>query len=592
MRFSIKLKLGLAFGTVIVLSAATAAVGIGSLASIKSMTDQLIERSVQRTLLAEQLGADLLRVERAEKNLVMSTSKDQIETRDADILKRRQELSGVQSKLDALANPATKQKLDAFGSGWQQYLVAQDKIRAMVRNGQQDEARALSEGQAQQLVAAAETQLDGVISVGHATMDQDLADATDQYGTARLELISMVIASLVIAVGTAMWIALSISRGLGRAVELASAVAAGDLAQRIEVKTNDEIRDLVEALNRMTAKLKDVVAEVASAAENVSSGSQELSASAEQLSQGATEQASSTEEASSSMEEMASNIKQNAENAGQTEKIARQSAKDAQSSGEAVGRAVEAMQTIAEKITIVQEIARQTDLLALNAAVEAARAGEHGKGFAVVASEVRKLAERSQAAATEISTLSTDTVKAAQEAGEMLAKLVPDIKKTAELVEEITAACREQDTGADQINQAIQQLDKVTQQNAGASEEASATSEELAAQAEQLQTTIAFFRTEEQNGGHSAAAAGARKAGRVAVAHIAPKATHVDAAVEKIEKAYAASSAKPHAGVKPHVAQAALAKNGYGKSAKSAGNGFAIDMSGSADDLDAEFARR
>jgi len=197
------------------------------------------------------------------------------------------------------------------------------------------------------------------------------------------------------------------------------------------------------------------------------------------------------------MEEMASNIKQNADNAAQTEKIARQSAKDAETSGEAVNRAVEAMRTIAEKITIVQEIARQTDLLALNAAVEAARAGEHGRGFAVVASEVRKLAERSQTAATEIGAVSSEIVKAAQSAGDMLTSLVPNIRRTAELVSEISAACREQDVGASQINEAIQQLDKVTQQNASASEQMSATSEELAAQAEELQTSIAFFRTDE-----------------------------------------------------------------------------------------------
>ena len=224
-------------------------------------------------------------------------------------------------------------------------------------------------------------------------------------------------------------------------------------------------RDLVKALNNMVGHLRDVVAKVTAATRNVASGSQELSATAEQLSQGATEQASSTEEASASMEEMASTIKQSADNAAQTEKIARQSAADAKASGEAVDKAVKAMQTIAEKIMVVQEIARQTDLLALNAAVEAARAGEHGRGFAVVASEVRKLAERSQTAAAEISTLSDNTVKAAQSSGEMLAKLVPDIQRTAELVEEISAGSREQNAGAAQINTAIQQLDKVTQQN-------------------------------------------------------------------------------------------------------------------------------
>jgi methyl-accepting chemotaxis protein len=206
------------------------------------------------------------------------------------------------------------------------------------------------------------------------------------------------------------------------------------------------------------------------------------------------------------MEQMTANIKQNADNAAQTEKIARQSAGDAETSGGAVSRAVEAMRTIAEKITIVQEIARQTDLLALNAAVEAARAGEHGRGFAVVASEVRKLAERSQGAAAEISTLSTQTVKAAQDAGEMLTRLVPDIRKTAQLVAEISAACREQDIGAEQINTALQQLDKVTQQNASASEQMSATSEELAAQAEQLQAAIGYFRTEAAGAATGAAA--------------------------------------------------------------------------------------
>jgi methyl-accepting chemotaxis protein len=414
-----------------------------------------------------------------------------------------------------------------------------NKVASIQESGDRAAAAALSSGEVRALVMELEDVFETLVTLQQKSMTQADNDTDVLYSSTKNMLIGIAIGASVIAFAAALWIALGVNSGLRKIMNVASAVAIGDLNQKVEINSNDEIKDLVNTINVMTdnlrstagianqiangdltvspkplsdkdtlglaleqmvERLRGVVSDAAAAAENVSAGSQELSSSSEQVSQGATEQAASAEEASASMEEMAANIKQNADNAAQTEKIARQSAKDAEMSGDAVTRAVQAMRTIAEKIGIVQEIARQTDLLALNAAVEAARAGEHGKGFAVVASEVRKLAERSQSAAAEISAMSSDTVTAAQDAGDMLGRLVPDIRKTAELVSEISAACREQDIGAAQINEAIQQLDKVTQQNAGASEQMSATSEELASQAEELQTSIAFFKVDMAGG--------------------------------------------------------------------------------------------
>ncbi|MBF0457045.1 MAG: DUF3365 domain-containing protein [Nitrospirae bacterium] len=277
--------------------------------------------------------------------------------------------------------------------------------------------------------------------------------------------------------------------------ELIGKVSDGDLTVGVEAKTQDDIGMLACSMNNMVGKLKEVVASVRSAADNVAAGSNELSSGARQLSEGAIQQAASIEETSSSVEEMTSNIRQTTDNSRQTEAIATSAAKDALESGKSVSEAVIAMKEIASRISIIEEIARQTNLLALNAAIEAARAGEHGKGFAVVASEVRKLAERSQKAAGEIGELSASSVSIAEKAGTMLNKLVPDIRKTADLVQEITAASNEQNTGAEQINKAIQQLDQVIQQNASAAEQMASTSEELSSQSEQLQGSISFFKT-------------------------------------------------------------------------------------------------
>jgi methyl-accepting chemotaxis protein len=273
----------------------------------------------------------------------------------------------------------------------------------------------------------------------------------------------------------------------------AAAIADGDLTVVIRERSAQD--KLMQALSSMVSGLVRTVQDVRTIAGEVASASQSISTTSVEVSNGASVQAASAEEASSSMEQMVSNIKQNADNAQQTNKIAMKSAKDAQESGKSVLEAVAAMKEIASKISIIEEIARQTNLLALNAAIEAARAGEHGKGFAVVAAEVRKLAERSQRAAGEINQLSGTTVKVSEKAGEMLDKLVPDIQRTAELVQEITAASQEQDVGAEQINKALQQLERVIQQNASASEEMAATTEELSAQSDQLVSALGFFHT-------------------------------------------------------------------------------------------------
>ncbi|MFA6011687.1 MAG: methyl-accepting chemotaxis protein [Desulfobacteraceae bacterium] len=348
--------------------------------------------------------------------------------------------------------------------------------------------------------------------------------------TRMILLIGVIMAALIVLI--AIIIARSIAIPLLKGVELARAVSEGDLDVDVDVNQKDEVGILAQAMNTMVGNLKEtvivaekiskgdltarvkilsdrdklgkalaemaeklrfMVAEFISGAANVASGSQQMTATAEQLSQGATEQAAAAEQASSSMEEMAASIRQNSDNARQTEVIAGKTAQDAEQSGAAVTQTVMAMRSIAEKIGIIEEIARQTNMLALNAAIEAARAGEQGRGFAVVADAVRKLAERSQASAKEISELSNSSVQIAESAGEMINRIVPDIRRTADLVKEISAASSEQNTGSEQISQALQQLDQVIQMNAATSEELSATSEELSAQAEQLESQISFF---------------------------------------------------------------------------------------------------
>ena len=502
-----------------------------------------------------------------------------------------QRFQQFQAHLETLrghATPTLRPQIDRFAAAWEVYLpLHREALRLGQENGDAHAVR-ISIGKNREIIE----KIDGIFKDTRALSDklthESVEETSRTYSSSSTILLIMALASIVIGIAVAFWISLTISRGLFRAGDLAQAVAEGDLSRTLDYNGREEIGDLIGHLNAMVERLREVVTDVRSAAENVAAGSEQLSASAENLSQGVSEQAASTEQASSSMEEMAANIRQAADNATETEKIARQSSGDAARSGEAVSKAVAAMRTIAEKIGIVQEIARQTDLLALNAAIEAARAGEHGKGFAVVASEVRKLAERSQTAASEISTLSTQTVTASEEAGQMLTRLVPDIQRTASLVAEIGSASREQNAGAEQINVAIQQLDQVTQQNASASEEMSSTSEELSAQAQQLQTTISFFSL--------AAAASHQIAGHQAVGH--------QAAVQAPPPRRAAAH-PPHHLAPPPARRIAAKTEAHGNGHHGVpahpvaqphrpGKGFALkldDHSGHKDDEDAAFER-
>jgi methyl-accepting chemotaxis protein len=565
MHASIKLKLASAFGLIIVMLILTAGYGTYSLSNLSDALSAVVQGPATRLKLAQSLNNSQLQQIRQQKNLLLSTTPAEIQTSITKSDEARRNFEETLKAVEAIATEQGKVLWAKLGTLSSTFRQQDDEIRKLMMSGDTAAALRVSNGEARAVTNDIDVLLADVVKLEEGRLDDADQQSNVDYEQTRMIMLSVAGLALLAAVVAATWIAVTINKGLRNAVQAVQSVSEGDLTRFAPITSKDEIGELLGYVNTMIERLRGVVGDALAASDNVSSGSQELSASSEQLSQGATEQASAAEEASASMEQMAANIKQNADNAAQTEKIARQSSRDAEASGQAVGRAVGAMRTIAEKISIVQEIARQTDLLALNAAVEAARAGEHGKGFAVVASEVRKLAERSQAAAAEISSLSGETVQVATEAGEMLNRLVPDIQKTAELVSEISAACREQDIGASQINEAIQQLDKVTQQNAGASEEMSATSEELASQAEELQASIAFFRVEQSSAGK----AGNKAAKRAAAPGAKPvvKAAHVARP--------ASTPRKPDQSV---FSQQARAK------------GFALDMSmGGPDSDDADF---
>lgn len=392
-----------------------------------------------------------------------------------------------------------RQYIESFKSAWRDYMNTSATVLELSRQGPSNELEALYSGESRSRFEAAVAILEQISQLSDRNTAASGARANDLAHDARFAIIAVLIAALILGLVLAFVIARIISRPLNVAAQVAAQLAEGDLTATIEVTSKDETGLLLLAMQNMIGKLSAIITEVRSSADNLASASEEVSATAQSMSQASSEQAASVEETSASIEQMSASINQNTENAKVTDGMASKAAKEANEGGDAVQQTVNAMKQIAQRISIIDDIAYQTNLLALNAAIEAARAGEHGKGFAVVAAEVRKLAERSQVAAQEIGELSSDSVQLAEKAGKLLDEIVPSIRKTSDLVQEISAASEEQASGVSQINTAMVQLNQITQQNASSSEELAATSEEMSSQAEQLQHAMSFF-TVDSNG--------------------------------------------------------------------------------------------
>lgn len=500
MKLTIKARLITGFSLLIILATGIYFLGKSNLSEMSVNLNGLVDIQVKR-IVNSQRAAELIQlITKREKDFLLEKRLSEKQAYLQEIADRTEEMLTAIEVVRSISDERGIQILEDFGDSWSDYQKAFDKIKAagLVNTDSANQvASTISVTEARAAAMKSIRTLSQLVTKNTNALDQAKADVNVQAQDAASNMLILLAVSIILSIVVSVWIIRSVLSSIGRAREVVSAVSEGDLTVEIKNNSNDEIGELLEMMNRMVIKLKEVMSFVSTSSDNIASASIQMSSTSQAMSQGSQEQAASAEEISSSMEQMASNIQQNTDNAQQTEKIALKASDDMQEGSRSVINTVESMRKIADKISIIEEIARQTNLLALNAAVEAARAGDHGKGFAVVATEVRKLAERSQLAASEINELSTSSVSIADKSGKLLEQIVPNIQSTAKLVQEIAASSIEQNSGAGQVNSSIQQFNQVIQQNAAGAEQMAASSDELSSQAENLRAAIGFFKIDQ-----------------------------------------------------------------------------------------------
>jgi methyl-accepting chemotaxis protein len=492
---SIGVRLGAAFGLLALFLLAVGVASLSSLAGMDALTDEITRDLWVTAQRAQRLADASMEMSRAgDEQFLARDARGAAEAQARfDTWYRAGEKAAAEldgGHLDAAERGGLVKARQALSTG----LERQKDVARLLSAGDREAAQGAMERELDPALSALESACDEIVAATSAAVDAAADRQDESYASTRAVALGLIGAALLFAAAISVWVTRSITRPVLGVVAAAERIAAGDLEELVEVESRDEVGNLQAAMRAMAEKLAQVIGEVRGGAEALTGASAQVSATAQALSQGTGEQAASLEETTSSLEEMSASITQNAESSRQTEAMANEGARNAEEGGKSVAETVEAMKAIAEKIGIIEEIAYQTNLLALNAAIEAARAGEHGKGFAVVATEVRKLAERAQKAAKEIGSLAGSSVQVAERSGQLIVQLVPAIRKTADLVQEVAAASQEQSAGVGQVSKAMSVVDQVTQRNASAAEELSSTAEEMASQAEALEQLVGFFR--------------------------------------------------------------------------------------------------